>query len=288
MDYLLEISHLSKQYPGFALQDVSFSVPKGTIMGFVGENGAGKTTTIKLILNELTRNSGSIRVLGKDNLRYERQVKQEIGVVFDESYFHGEFQAGQLASILRNIYANWDDALYQNYLAKFSLPANQIIKEYSKGMKMKLAIATALAHHPKLLILDEATSGLDPIAREEVLDAFLDFMQDEEHGILFSSHITSDLEKIADYITFLHKGKVVFSKAKDELLYQFGLYKCGKQELNTLKSEEYVAWRTHAFGCEALINDRAAFRRRHPGAVVDTVNLDEIMSFYVKGQKSKE
>lgn len=285
MENILEIKNLNKSYPSFALQDISFSVPSGSIVGFIGENGAGKTTTIKLILNEMRRESGSIRIFGMDNIRDERKIKEQIGVVFDESYFYGDFKAGDIGSILRRMFRTWDDGLFQQYLRQFSLPRDKMIKEYSKGMKMKLSIASALAHKPRLLILDEATSGLDPIVRSDILDILLEFIQDETHGILFSSHITSDLEKIADYITFIHEGKIVFDRSKDDLIYRCGILKCGASDFSRVDKKDLTRWRKNEMGYEALVMDKDAAKRRYPNLIVDNATIDEIMLFYVKGEK---
>ena len=246
MKNALEVSHLTKDYGSFKLDDVSFTVPGGTIMGLIGENGAGKSTTIKCILNLIRRDGGEIQVLGLDNLRDEQAVKAQVGVVLDETTFHDVLTAPQVGKILAKLYPNWDMALYQRYLDKFGLAGKKPVKTFSKGMKMKLSLAAAFAARPKLLILDEATSGLDPVVRDEILDEFLDFIQDEEHAILLSSHITSDLEKVAD----------------PALL---------------------VGVRTGQFGCEALVRDKHAFTRFYPGLTVDPVTLEDIMVFTVKG-----
>lgn len=285
MKNAIEINNLCKIYKDFQLKNVSFNVPSGSIVGFIGENGAGKTTTIKLILNEMKRDGGNIKIFGMDNIKDERKIKEQIGVVFDESYFHGEFKAGDVASILKKIYTNWDDTYFNKKLQEFNIPNNKIIKEYSKGMKMKLSIASALAHHPKLLILDEATSGLDPIVRREILDIFLDFIQDENHSILFSSHITNDLEKIADYIAFIHNGKIVFEHSKDELLYNYGIIKCGKNELSKLDKNDIIRIKKDQLGCEALVADKDAAKRKYPNLLIDSTSIDEIMLLYVKGEK---
>lgn len=282
----LEIKNLSKTYPSFQLKDVSFSVPCGSIVGFIGENGAGKTTTIKLILNEIKRDSGSVTVFGLDNLKDEREIKEQIGVVFDESYFHGEFKAGDIGTILKHVFKSWDDSLYQNYLSQFKLPKDKIIKEYSKGMKMKLGIASALAHKPRLLILDEATSGLDPIVRSDILDIFLDFIQDETHSVLFSSHITSDLEKVADYVTFIHEGQIVFDRSKDDLMERYGILKCGASEFSQIDKSLLVRWRKNEFGYEALVTDKEKAKQSCPNMVIDKATIDEVMLLYVKGEKS--
>ncbi|MCY1715081.1 ABC transporter ATP-binding protein [Caproiciproducens galactitolivorans] len=286
MENILEVKNLSKSYPSFQLSDVSFTVPSGSIVGFIGENGAGKTTTLKLILNEIRRDSGSVTIFGMDNIKDERKIKEQIGVVFDESYFHGEFKAGDIAAILKRIYKSWDDALFEDCLRRFKLPKNKIIKEYSKGMKMKLSIVSAIAHHPRLLILDEATSGLDPIVRSEILDLFLDFIQDESHAILFSSHLTGDLEKVADYVTFIHEGKIVFDRSKDDLIYLCGIVKCDTADFQKLEKSKLIRWRKNECGYEALVENREEFKRKHPGLVVDTATIDEIMLLYVKGEKA--
>lgn len=285
MEQLLELSGLSKHYPSFSLKNVSFSLPQGSIMGLIGENGAGKTTTIKLILNEMKKDGGTVRLFGKDNIEEERSVKEQIGVVFDESYFYEGFSAQDVGNILKRVFRSWDGTLYGNYLREFSLPKEKKIKEYSKGMKMKLSIASALAHRPRLLILDEATSGLDPVMRSEILDLFLDFIQDEKHGVLFSSHITTDLERVADYITLIHNGEVVFSRSKDDLIEQYGILKCAASRFARIDKADLLRFRRGTCDCEALVADRAAVKRKYPGFVVDRVSLDDIMLFTVKGEK---
>ena len=283
MKNALEVSHLTKDYGSFKLDDVSFTVPGGTIMGLIGENGAGKSTTIKCILNLIRRDGGEIQVLGLDNLRDEQAVKAQVGVVLDETTFHDGLTAPQVGKILAKLYPNWDMALYQRYLDKFGLAGKKPVKTFSKGMKMKLSLAAAFAARPKLLILDEATSGLDPVVRDEILDEFLAFIQDEEHAVLLSSHITSDLEKAADYITYLHKGKVAVSGAKDELLDTYGRLVCSRSDLAQVDPALLVGVRTGQFGCEALVRDKHAFTRFYPGLTVDPVTLEDIMVFTVKG-----
>lgn len=286
MQNLLELNGVCKRYPSFSLRDVSFKVPAGSIMALIGENGAGKTTTIKLILNEIRRDAGSVRIFGRDNIRDETAAKEKIGVVFDESYFHSGFSAEDVGKILKGVYKSWDGALYRRYLDRFALPAGKAVKDYSRGMKMKLSIASALAHRPRLLILDEATSGLDPVMRSEMLDLLLDFIQDEECGVLFSSHITSDLERIADYVTFLHGGQVVFSRQKDELLDRTGILKCGVSQFDRLDRSDILRVRRGSVECEALVADRRAAARKYPGLVVDPATLDEIMVLTIKGEKA--
>ena len=218
MENILEVKNLCKNYDKFSLKNISLNLPKGTIMGLVGENGAGKSTTIKAILNLVHTSDGIIKIFGLDCKEHEMEIKEDIGIVLDEGFVSEYLNPKDINTIMKDMYKNWDEELYFKYLADFKLPEDKISKEYSSGMKMKLKIAVALAHHPKLLILDEPTSGLDPIARGDILDIFQDFIQDEEHSVLVSSHITSDLENIADYITFINNGEIVLSKTRDELI----------------------------------------------------------------------
>ena len=286
MENMVEVRNLCKNYNTFSLKNVNFSLPEGSIMGFIGENGAGKTTTIKLLLNEVKRDGGKIRIFGMDNIKDEIKIKSQIGTVFDESYFYGGFTVEDIERILKNVYKTWDSSLYAQYLRNLSLPRNKRIKEFSKGMKMKLSIASALSHHPRLLILDEATSGLDPVMRSEILDLFLDFIQDEGCSVLFSSHITPDLERIADYVTFIHKGSIVLSLPKDELTEKWGIVKCGASKFADLDKSGFMRWKRGEVECEALVRDKDEAKRDYPGLVVDNATLDDIMLFYVKGEKS--
>lgn len=287
MKNLLELRHVSKDYGTFQLSDLSLTLPGGTMMGLIGENGAGKSTAIKCILNLIRRDSGEIQVFGRENREDDPTWKEEIGVVLDESTFHDALRAGEVGKILSKIYRNWDSALFQRYLKQFSLPEEKYLKTYSKGMKMKLSIAAALSHHPRLLILDEATSGLDPVVRDEILDEFLTFIQDEEHAVLLSSHITSDLEKAADYITCLHRGQVIVQGAKDELLDSYGRLICGREDLAGVDPCFIVGRRVSQFHCEALIRDRGVFVRRYPALVVDPATLEELMLFMIKGDEKE-
>ena len=280
MNNILEVKNLNKKYDGFALSDVNITLPKGCIMGFIGENGAGKTTTIKLILNLIHRDSGEVSVLGRDNITDNLPIKEDLGVVFDESNFPDTMNAADVNIVMRNIYKKWDTAVFRSYLERFSLPLKKSIKEYSRGMKMKLSIAAALSHHAKLLILDEATSGLDPIVRDEILDVFLEFIQDEEHSVFLSSHITSDLEKIADYITFIHKGKIVFSEPKDTLLYDYGILKCSAADYEDINKDYVLGSRKNQFGVEALVQ-RAKLNTL---CTIDSASLEDIMLFRIRGE----
>lgn len=276
----IEVNHINKKYEQFQLSNVSFTVPAGCIVGFIGENGAGKTTTIKSILNCIMIDQGEIKLFGKP---ISNEIKEEIGVVFDQNFFYEGLSAKDIDLILKNTYKHWDSQLFYQYCTDWELPVNQAMKQLSKGMKMKVSIAAALAHHPKLLILDEATSGLDPISRNDILDIFLDFIQDEDHSIFFSSHITSDLEKIADRIIFNHKGKILFEKDKDELKDNYGVLKTQNEEI--LKDAHKLRLMRNTFGCEYLIDNRQEIHQAYPEAVCDPISIDDLMVFYVKGDE---
>ena len=282
---LIDVQGLCKDYGDFCLDHVDLKLPGGTILGLIGENGAGKTTTIKAILGLIRPDGGTVKVLGRE-VTEGSDFREDIGVVLDESAFHDPLKAPQVGKILAGTYRNWDAALFDAYLDRFQLPRNKKIKEFSKGMKMKLSIATALAHHPRLLILDEATAGLDPVVRNELLDEFLAFIQDEDHAILLSSHITSDLEKAADYVTYLHKGRAVLRGAKDELLDSYGRLVCARADLAAVDPALLEGARVSQFGCEALVKDRQAFHRRYPELTVDPVTLEDIMVFTVRGDEA--
>ena len=285
MNDILSIEKTYKTYDDFTLKNINLNVPKGIIMGLVGENGAGKTTTIKLILNLIKRDKGSIKIFGLDNIQKEMEIKERIGVVMDESNFYTDLNPNDISKIMSNIYANWDNDTFFDYLKQFNIPRKKTIKDLSKGMKMKLSIAVALSHKPDLLILDEPTSGLDPIVRNEILDIFQDFIQDEEKSILFSTHITSDLDKIADYITFIHKGEIIFSKEKDGLINDYGIIKCGKDDFNKIDSKDVVGYRKNQFGYEILVINRQLSEIKYKGLTIDSVNLEDIMLFYIRREK---
>ena len=280
-DNSIVVQGLSKRLGDFFLDNVSFEVPKGRIVGFIGENGAGKSTTINLILNELKKDAGTIKVFGVENT--EPSIRNEIGVVFDECNFHEVFNAGDIGKIFAGVYSTWDNGLYQQYLKRFNLPVNKPIGSFSKGMKMKLSIICAMAHSPKLLILDEATTGLDPVVRDEVLDLFLEFIQDEEHSLFFSSHIISDIEKIADYVILIHQGKIVFEEQKDDLIYNYGIVKCGQERFASISPDDYLIARKTNVCMECLVTNKEAFRKKYKNIVVDNATLEDIMLFYVKG-----
>ncbi len=285
MTNALTVSGLTKTYPDFVLDQVSFSVPSGSIVGLIGENGAGKSTTINAALGLIQKEAGQVSVLGREGL--DGDTKEEIGVVFDGSNYPEILSPRKLNGVMRNIYRSWDETAYFRLLQQFSLPPDKPLKQFSKGMKMKLAIAVALSHHSRLLILDEATSGLDPVIRDDILDMLLDFVQEEDHSILVSSHITSDLEKIADYIVFIHAGKVVFSKPKDELVEQYGIIKCGAAQFEALDKLDIIVYRKMDYEWQVLVADRAAMKKKYPKALIDSASIDEIMLLYVKGERGK-
>lgn len=287
MENILELQQICKTFPksNFILDKLSFSLPYGAILGFVGENGAGKTTTIGCILNTVRKDSGMVKLFGKEMRDIDTDIREKIGVVYDGDNFPGFWTAKQLSQVMEGIYTQWDNALFQKYLEDFHLPVKQKIKNYSRGMTMKLAIAVALSHHPQLLILDEATSGLDPIMRDEMLDVFLEFVQEESHSILLSSHITSDLEKVADYITFIHNGKLIMTASKNDLVYNYAVMRCKESQFLALDPGDIIAYRKRDFQIDVLVANGKEAGRKYKGAVVDHVSVDEIMLLLVKGER---
>ena len=282
----IEIKDLTKRYDGFTLDKVSFNVPKGSIMGFIGQNGAGKTTTINALLNIVKKDEGEIRLLGLDSEKDEYEAKKQTAAVFDELPFDDRLNAVSIDKILREIYEGWSTDTFFGYLDRFALPRKKKFGKFSKGMKMKLQIAAALSHNAKLLIMDEATTGLDPVVRNEILDIFLEYLQNEEHTILMSSHITSDLDKIADCVTFIDKGKVLISGYKDDILDSHGILKCTKDDYKDIAAEDIVSARLSDFGAEVMVSDRASCSRKYSGAVIDPATLEDIMIYYVnRGKK---
>ena len=287
MDVILQVDNLTKQYSDFKLDNVSFSIPKGTIMGLIGENGAGKSTTINAILDLIKKDGGTVTFWGQELTENTKQLKEDIGVVFDGINFYETLTPAKVGKISQAAYSQWDASLYQGYLKRIALPDDKEVKTFSKGMKMKLCIAVALSHHPKLLILDEATSGLDPVMRDDILDVFLDFVQDENHSILMSSHITTDLEKVADYITFIHQGKVLFCKSKDELRYHYGIIRCGAALFDAIDKSEVLAYRKCDYQWDVLVANKDSARHKYKNAIVDDASIDDILLLYVKGEQAK-
>lgn len=287
MSIILEVQELSKKYPksDFQLNDISFSIPGGAIMGFVGENGAGKTTTIGCILNTLIKDSGVVKIFGKEMSDKSTDIRDDIGVIFDTNSFPEYITAAKISSAMRYIYSNWDNELFKDYLYKWGLPEKKEIKTFSRGMAMKLGVAVALSHRPKLLILDEAMSGLDPIARDELLDLLLHFARDENHAVFLSSHITTDLEKVADYITFIHNGSIILSKKKEELISNYGVMRCKVSQFSEIDKQDILAYSKNGFQVSALISDKAAIEKKYCDITIDSITIEGIMLMYAKGKK---
>ena len=286
MNKAIEIKNLVKRYDdNFQLGELDLDIPSGEIIGLIGENGAGKTTLIKSILDILRINKGEIKIFGKNIKSNETLIKEDIGVVLDNTFFPEVLNAKDIDSVMKSIYKSWDSKLYYDYLKEFNIPVTSIIKKLSKGMRKKLEIATALAHHPKLLILDEPTSGLDPVVRNEVLDIFLKFIADDEHTILFSTHITSDLEHIADEIVFIDKGKVLINKTRDEILDNYGILKCNLDEFIKIDKSDYMAYKKNKYNYEILVSDRNKVSKKYKNMVVDKITLEDLMVLMIKGDK---
>ena len=284
-DDALKITGLCKSYGDFSLKDINLAVPEGTVVGLVGENGAGKTTTIKASLDLIKKDSGKISFFGKEMSDDPLGIRSDIGVVFDSLHFSYGLNIEKIEKICSAVYDNWDKKVFEEYIEKFSLPEKKIIKEFSTGMKMKLNLAIGLSHNAKLLIMDEPTSGLDPVVRDDILEIFLEFMQEEKHSILLSSHITSDLEKIADYIAFIHDGRVIFCMPKNTLLYEYGIIRCSRDDFERVSPEHKKVWRIEDYQCSILVDDRKRAAERYPNMVIDSPSIDEIMLLYVKGER---
>lgn len=281
----IEIQGLNKKYDSFSLDNVSFNVPAGSVVGFVGENGAGKTTTLKIIIDAVKKDSGTVKILGMDSTEDGVRAREKVGVVFDECNFHDWFTINHIAKFMSKIYKDWDDEYFNKLIKEFGMAdkrgSKDILKTFSRGMKMKLSLAVALAHHPKVLILDEATSGLDPVVRDEILDMFLEFIQNEDCSILFSSHITSDIEKIADYVVFIHNGKIVMNSEKDKLLDNYGVLRCADSFFETIDKKHVKGYRKNAFGTQVLIDNRNDFTNTE-NVVVDRASIEDIMVMTIK------
>ncbi|MBD5474752.1 MAG: ABC transporter ATP-binding protein [Lachnospiraceae bacterium] len=278
---VIEIKGVTKDYGDFKLDNISFAVPEGSVCGFIGQNGAGKTTTIRLILDAINRDGGEIYLFGKSIDKDSASLREDIGVVFDEMGFHDFLTARQINTIMKNVYKNWNEKKYFEYLKRFSLPTKKACGSFSRGMRMKLQIATALSHEAKLLIMDEPTSGLDPIVRNEMLQIFREYVIEEDHTILLSSHITGDLEKLADEVVFIDGGKIVLQGNKDEILEKHGILRCKKDELDAISESLIVSAEISSLGAEVLVNNRKAAEKLYPEMVIEPAGLDEIMIYYV-------
>lgn len=281
----IEIKDLSKKYKDFELKNINFNVPEGCIVGFVGENGAGKTTTIKSILN-MTNATGNIQMLGRDVRLNEKEIKENIGVVLDDSFLSEYLNAKQINSIMKEFYKTWNENTYMEYIKEFKLPLDKLIKEYSSGMKMKLKIATALSHEAKILILDEPTSGLDPIIRNEILDTFRKYIEeDETRSILISTHITTDLEHISDYIIFIEKGDIILNMPTSEMLDNYGIIKCNENEFLKIDKDDFIKYRKQKYQYEVLTDNKKNVMKKYNITTIDKPTIEEIMLFYIKGEK---
>ena len=285
---VIEVKNVTKDYGDFKIDNISFAVPEGSVCGFIGQNGAGKTTTIKAILDVINVDAGEIFVFGQDVKIDSARLREDIGVVFDEMGFH-EFMTGKDINIMmKNIYKNWDENVFFEYLKHFSLPSKKPCGDFSRGMRMKLQIAVALSHNAKLLIMDEPTSGLDPIVRNEMLQIFREYVIEEDHTILLSSHITGDLEKLADEVVFINGGRIVLAGNKDEILEKHGLLKCKKDELREISDELIVHTEVETFGVTVLVNDKNACAKLYPQMVIEQASLEDIMLFYVSRATASE
>ncbi len=283
---VLQVKEIHKQYPQFLLDKINFELPEGAIMGLIGENGAGKSTTMRIILGMAQADSGSVSIFGHEGVT--EQDRAQIGVVFDELPFNQTLFVSHLGKVMQGIYPNWDQQAYEEYLVRFRLPDKKELKDFSRGMKMKLSLAVAMSHHARLLILDEPTSGLDPVVRAEILDLFLEFISDGKRSILVSSHMTGDLERIADYITLIHQGRVMLSKNKDELIYGYGIARADRQTLAAVDSSLVEAIQDGPYGSQALINDRVRFEREYPDILLDRLNLDEMMVMLCRNEVHRQ
>lgn len=286
MNNVIEIKKLTKKYDeNFQLGEINLTIPSGTIVGIIGENGAGKTTLIKTILNIINADSGEIKIFGKNTKQFENVIKEDIGVVLDNMFFPEILTIKDINSCMRAIYRNWDSELFDKYLKSFSLPKNKLIKTLSKGMRKKLEIITALSHKPKLLILDEPTSGLDPVTRNDIMDIFLDFIKDDQHTIILSTHITTDLEHIADKIIFINEGKIVFDKERDELIDNYGILRCSKDDFKKLDKSNIISYKSNKYSYDVLIDNKNNYSKKLKGLTIDKVTLEEIMILILKGDK---
>lgn len=281
----VEIRNLKKNYSDFNLEIDKLNIPSGEVIGLIGENGAGKTTLIKLILNAINKESGEIKIFNKRLDDYENIIKEDIGVVLDNSFFPETLNPQNIDSIMKDIYKNWDSELFYKYLSDFNIKRNQILKSMSKGMRKKVEIAASLSHHPKLLILDEATSGLDPVVRNEILDIFLNFMEDDEHTIILSTHITSDLEHIADRIVFINNGKIVLESDCDEIMDNYAILKCDLDKFDKIDKNDIISFKKNKYDYEILIKDKEKCKKKYTDFIVDKITLENLMLLIIKGEK---
>lgn len=282
MQNSIEIKNMNKTYDHFTLQNINLTIPNGAIVGLIGENGAGKTTIIKGMMDIIHTDNDGIKLLGKDYT--DVSVKKDIAVVLEECFFTETLKVKDVDILMNDFFENWDSSLFHYYLHQFDILNSTKIAALSKGMRKKLEIAAALSHHPKLMILDEPTSGLDPVVRDDILEIFRDFIQDENHSILLSSHITSDLENIADYLVFIHQGKIIFNEAKDTIMENYGIMRIEKDQLKALDSKDVIRYRMQTYSCDILVDHRRQLKTQYPDFVIDPITIDELLILYIKGE----
>ena len=281
----IEIKNIKKIYKDFKLDINNFKVPSGTITGLIGENGAGKTTLIKSILGIIKSDCKNLKIFNKDYKENENDIKDDIGLVLDNAFFPELLNAKDINTVMKGIYKNWDEKLFFKYLKDFNLPHDKEIKSLSCGMKKKLEIITALSHHPKLLILDEPTSGLDPVARSEVLDILLKFIKDEDHTVLLSTHITTDLEHTSDQIIFIDDGKIVLDEQKDNVINDYGILKCDHSYFDKISKNDVLAYKKNKYNTDVLIKDKERLKKKYKDVIIDNVTLEDLMILMIKGDK---
>lgn len=285
MENAIQVKNLTKKYKDFKLEDISFELPSGMVLGLIGENGAGKSTLINSILGITEAEYEQISILGKDLQTQPKQAKEDIAAIFNDSHYDLSFTPLSVGKMLARIYKNWDQEKYLDHLKRFRLPEKKRLKYFSTGMRVKLEFAAALSHHPKLLILDEATSGLDPVFRDEILDILREFTEDEEHAVLMSSHITSDLDKIADHIAYLHDGRLLFVKTYDDIRNDHGIINCGQRLFDALSRDCILAWRKEAYSYKILVKERQELRKIFPDVEIMPATIEDIMLLYTRGEK---
>ena len=286
MSNALKIRNLTKSYKDFKLENLSLEIPEGSVFGLIGENGSGKSTLINSILGIINSNYQTIQFFGKEFVNYEKEIKEKLAIILDQTHFDLEFTAKDIDSIMKNTYKKWDSFVYYNYLKRFDLPSNKKLKDFSRGMKMKLEFAVAFSHDAKFILLDEATSGLDPIIRDDILEILREYSEDESNTVLMSSHITSDLDKIADYIGFIHEGKLMFVKSYDEIRDNYGILKCGQEIFESLNEEDVVAFRKESHGYRVLVENKYDIKNSFQDLIIEPASLEDVMLFMVKGEKN--
>ena len=285
METNIKVRNLNKKYKDFQLKNINFDIPEGSIVGLIGENGAGKTTTIRSILN-ITNSEGEINIFGKDIKKYEKEIKSKIGVVLDDSFLSEYLTPKKINNIMKSFFNTWNKSEFEKYIKRFNLPENKMIKDFSSGMKMKLKIATAISHEPQILILDEPTSGLDPIVRNEILDIFREYIaKDETRSILISTHITTDLEHISDYIMFIKDGEIMLNLPTSDILENYGIVKCGEDMFKKMDRSDYEYYRKEKYQYEILVNNRSFIKNKYNVSTIDRASIEDLMLFYIKGEK---